>query len=70
MSYFIKYDIHLQKKWTLRKSGPYVKIHCIRQKHQNDKLEVLTSNVTIMFLYNSNLKTPKSDIFGPKVKDF
>ena len=32
MSYFIK--------GTFRKSAPYVKIHCIGQKHLNDKLEV------------------------------
>ena len=47
MSDFV-YKAHLQKNWTLRKSGPptyrksepYAKIRCIDQKHLNDKLEV------------------------------
>ena len=62
---------YLEKKWTFRKSGlwtftksrHYAKIHCVGQNHLYDKLEIAA------FKYDS-LKTPKSDIFGPKVTDF
>ena len=36
----ILYKAHLQKMWTLRKSGYYARIHHIGQKHLNEKLEV------------------------------
>ena len=50
------YEAHLQKKWTLRKSGPltyrkseaYSKIRSIGQKYRNDKLEIAN------FKYDNN----------------
>ena len=40
----------------------------------NDKLEVADfkygNNLSLIFFFNCSIKTPKLDIFGPKVKDF
>ena len=59
----------LQKKWTFRKGGlrtftKFAKIHCIGQKQLYDKFEFADFSLKLQ------PKTPKSGVFGPKIKNF
>ena len=70
MTYFIKWTFRKSGPWTFTKSGLYAKIDCIGQKHLYDKLEVAGFKCDNNVRKNCGLKTPKSGIFGFKIKDF
>ena len=53
MEYFLNRTFRKSRPRTYRKSGPYVKIYCIGQKHPYDKLEVADFKYDYNFL---NLK--------------
>ena len=65
----------LQKKWTFRKGGlrtftKFAKIHCIGQKQLYDKFEFADFKYDNNFPLKLQPKTPKSGVFGPKIKNF
>ena len=65
----------LQKKWTFRKGGlrtftKFAKIHCIGQKQLYDKFEFADFKYDNNFFLKLQPKTPKSGVFGPKIKNF